>query len=116
MTDLKFALRQLLKNPGFTAVAVLTLALGIGATTALFSVVYGVLINPYPYARPDEIWAPGVQSVGGEEKMRSYRPSEFREMAQLPAFADVMATLPGNLLLTGEYAPESLTGIRVSGN
>ena len=42
MNDLKFAFRQLLKNPGFTAVGVLTLALGIGATTALFSVVYGV--------------------------------------------------------------------------
>ena len=58
MNDLKFAFRQLLKNPGFTAVAVLTLALGIGATTALFSVIYGVLINPYPYARPQNIWTP----------------------------------------------------------
>jgi hypothetical protein len=48
MNDLRFAFRQLLKNPGFTAVAVLTLALGIGATTVLFSVVYGVLISPCP--------------------------------------------------------------------
>ena len=54
MNDFKFAIRQLVKNPGFTAVAVLTLALGIGATTALFSVIYGVLINPYPWSAPLE--------------------------------------------------------------
>src|SRR5213593_1768884 len=60
MNDLKFAFRQLLKNPGFTAVAVLTLALGIGATTAMFSVIYGVLISPYPYAKPEDIWTPGL--------------------------------------------------------
>jgi putative ABC transport system permease protein len=116
MNDLKFAFRQLFKNPGFTVIAVLTLALGIGATTALFSVVYGVLISPYPYAKPAEIWAPGVRTTDSNQRLRPYRPDEFREMAKLPVFADVMATGPARALLTGEFAPETISGIRVSGN
>jgi predicted permease len=116
MNDLKFALRQLLKNPGFTAVAVLTLALGIGATTALFSVVYGVLINPYPYAKPDEIWALGLRTASSDETVRPYRLGEYRELAKLPAFSDVMATRPGEMLLGGVFAPETLPTVRVSGN
>jgi len=55
MNDLRFALRQLLKNPGFTAVAVLTLALGIGATSSVFSLIDGVLLTPPPYLKPDRI-------------------------------------------------------------
>lgn len=116
MTDLKSAFRQLLKNPGFSAVAVLTLALGIGATTALFSVVYGVLISPYPYANPGEIWAPGLRTAKSDQTMRPYRPDEYHEMSKLPVFSDIMATGPARALLTGEFAPETISGIRVSGN
>src|SRR5215469_7074481 len=70
--SMRFAFRQIFKHPGFTLVAVLTLALGIGATTALFSVVYGVLISPYPYANAGGIWMPGLATAKNEQLMRPY--------------------------------------------
>src|SRR5881396_1494439 len=57
MNDLKFAFRQLLKNPGFTAVAVLTLALGIGANTAIFSQINELLLRPLPVKEPEKLMA-----------------------------------------------------------
>src|SRR5262245_56485686 len=61
--DLRYSARTLRKGFGFTLVAGLSLALGIGATTAIFSVVYGVLIAPYPYGHPNQIWAPQVRNI-----------------------------------------------------
>ena len=116
MSNLKFAFRQLLKNPGFTLVAVLTLALGIGATTALFSVVYGVLISPYPYARPGEIWMPGLRTANGDQRMRPYRQDQYLEMTKLPAFSETMATRPGGMLLGGDFAPETVRTVEVTAN
>src|SRR5262245_22765669 len=70
MNDLKFAFRQLLKNPGFTTVAVLTLALGIGASTAIYSVVNAVLLNPVPGFESDRLIQIGEQSHGNKDEFR----------------------------------------------
>ena len=116
LADARLALRHLWRQPAFTAIAAGTLALGIGAATALFSVVYGVLISPYPYAAPDEIWAPGLTTASGPQRVRPFRHDAVEEMRRLPAFADVMATAPGTRLLTGAFAPETVTTIEVSAN
>ena len=55
LQDLRYSFRQLIKLPGFTLTAIISLALGIGATTAVFSVVYAILVNPYPYASSDRM-------------------------------------------------------------
>src|SRR5437764_7825168 len=100
--DLRYGLRVLRKSPGLTAVALLSLALGIGATTSIFSVVYGVLISPYPYSRPGEIWAPGIQNAKNPNQGRgSNKITEYLRVRELPAFLATMATLPGSQLLTG---------------
>ena len=113
--DLGYAVRSFRRSPAFTLVALLSLTLGIGATTAIFSVIYGVLIAPYPYAKPGEIWAPEIRGVDGRGG-RGYRLDELRRLAEIPAFADVMATSQETVLMTGEFAPESFGGVLLSGN
>jgi putative ABC transport system permease protein len=114
--DVRYAARTLRQSRGFAAVAIFTLALGIGATTALFSVVYGVLVSPYPYVRAAEIWAPGVRTKESNAPMGPYRLGEYLEIAKLPALADTMATAPEQMLLTGPFAAEMLQTVRISGN
>jgi putative ABC transport system permease protein len=113
--DLGYAIRSFRRSPAFVLVALLSLTLGIGATSAIFSVIYGVLIAPYPYARPGEIWAPQVRALDGRGG-HQYSLDELRPLAEVPAFADVMATSMETVLMTGEFAPESFNGVLLSGN
>jgi putative ABC transport system permease protein len=116
MGDLRFAWRGLSKNPGFTFVAAFSLALGIGAATALFSVIYGVLISPYPYKEPEKIWSPHIQSVKGDDEWATYGFPDFQKLEKLPAFSEVMATMPdSDMLLTGDFAPQTFRAVRVTG-
>src|ERR1700719_675130 len=66
--DFRYSLRLLIKSPGFTLTAVIALALGIGATPAVFSVVYAVLMDPYPYAAPDRMAHLVVKDKAGQDR------------------------------------------------
>ncbi|HET7220539.1 MAG TPA: ABC transporter permease [Vicinamibacterales bacterium] len=113
--DVRFALRSFRRSPAFLFVALLSLTLGIGATTAIFSVIYGVIIAPYPYAKPGEIWAPEIRALEGRGG-HGFTLDEIPRLAGVPAFADVMATSWEAVVLSGEYSPEVINGVLLTGN
>ena len=116
LQDLRYAVRMLYANRGFTAVALLALALGIGANTAIFSVVNSVLLRPLPYRDPQRlvmIWENYQQRGGPEREWAS--PADFRDFRdQAHSFEHVGALLGWQPTLTGQDEPEDLQGGAVS--
>jgi len=90
LQDLRYSLRQLIKSPGFTLTAIISLALGIGATTAVFSVIYAALLNPYPYPNADRIVRLTVTSKLGSEWANPNGP-QIQQLRQLPVVESVLA-------------------------
>src|SRR5207249_736528 len=116
MNDLKFAFRQLLKNPGFTAVAVLTLALGVGANTAVFSVINATLLRPFPYENPEQLIILQERNAGGGLQDASYLNfADWR--GQSTSFESMAAQREGESFnFSGSGEPERLQGQIVSSN
>ena len=112
--DTRYGIRQLRRNPGFAAIAVVTLALGIGVNTAVFSVVYGALLNPFPYAKSDQIWAPSIADAGSRRGLQ-FAVGDYLEIAKLPGVASAMATANKWVALTGDQAPEMVAPAQMSG-
>src|SRR5262245_16639650 len=79
MNDLRFALRQLAKHPGFTLVAVFTLALGIGAASTVFSLIQGVLLTPPPYREPDRLVLINPVRTDGQRYTRGWPAAQWLE-------------------------------------
>jgi predicted permease len=113
LQDIRHAVRMLVKNPGFTIVAVLTLALGIGANTALFSVVNGVLLNPLPFAAPDQLAALYANRVHLERASISY-PNFLDWQRENHTFVSMAAFRPDDFNLTGAGEAEHIRGEMVS--
>src|SRR6185437_1014528 len=113
LQDLRYAVRMLVKSPGFTAIAVFTLALGIGANTALFSVVNGVLLSPLPYPQPDRIATLYSKTPQFEESSISY-PNFLDWQRQNNSFTALAAWRSDSFNMTGSGEPQRLRGEMVS--
>ena len=115
MNDLKFAFRQLLKNPGFTTVAVLTLALGIGANTAIFSVINAVLLRPLPFSDPNRlvsVWQVYPKRGWTQESFSLPNYLDLRNETGVFAGAGAYSLSAHTLTAAGE--PERLNTLRMS--
>jgi putative ABC transport system permease protein len=115
--DLRYGARMLIKKPGFTFIAIITLALGIGANTAIFSVVYAVLLRPLPYQEPERLtllWTK-LDKIGLEQNWIS-EPEvlDFREQSDL--FESFGVVFGSAFILTGAGEPEQLSGAQISSN
>src|ERR1700690_3627815 len=115
--DICFCIRVLMKNPGFTLVAVLALALGIGANTAMFSIVNSVLLRPLPYTQPErlvKVWT-RFTDIGLPNDQNWISAPEFRDITELnKSLSDVAAYGGENFNITTQGTPSRVVGAQVS--
>jgi predicted permease len=115
--DLRLGMRLVRKAPGFAASAALVVALGIGTTTAIFSVVYGVMFRPLPYDEPERLVALWSRVPGASQRVRLNAADQRVLVAGNTVFDDIaLATAPQNLNLTGSGEPERVVAARLSSN
>ncbi|MEO8026435.1 MAG: ABC transporter permease [Bryobacteraceae bacterium] len=115
MSDLRYAVRSLRAQPGFTLVAVLALAFGIGATTSIFTVINGVLLRPLPYEQPDRLVWFWSGSTGSLISRAGIAPKDFEEYRkETKSFDRLAGFLFGSWNLTGDGSPSRLLGVRVT--
>ena len=116
LQDFRFSLRQLFKSPGFSLTAVLSLALGIGATTAVFSVVYAILMNPYPYAASDRMIHMRLLDDSQHERGFGLTGAQWQQIRKSPVVEDAFMEDDWSLTVTGKDLPEDVQGVYFSSN
>ena len=112
--DLKFALRGLLKHPAFTAIAVITLALGIGGSTSIFTVVNAALLRGLPYKSPDRLYHIWELTARQEFPKREFSYPDYQDYQQNNVFEGLAAYTGGGVILSGQGDPETLNAPRVN--
>src|SRR5690242_7737889 len=114
--DLKFAFRSLFKRPGFVAVAVMTLALGIGGSTAIFTVVDAALLRGLPYKSPDRLYHLWEKTPQEQFSKREFSYPDYQDYQKNNVLEGLAAYTGGRVILSGSGEPESVGGPRVSAN
>jgi predicted permease len=116
MSDLRYAWRELWKRPGFALTAILSLALGIGATSAVFSVVYAVLIDPFPYPGANRIMELRLKDKAGNDRFAGVNGPQLEQLRQNRLFESVVALDGWNLTTTDGDVPEDVQASYLSPN
>ncbi len=116
LQDLRYSFRQLRQSPGFTLTAIISLALGIGATTAVFSVVYAVMLDPYPYAEVERMIHPVVKTKNGGDRWLGFTGPQYQQIQKSPSVESAFAQDDWNLTTTGGDLPEDVSGEYLTGN
>jgi putative ABC transport system permease protein len=116
VSDLRYAARELCKRPGFTLTAVLSLALGIGATSAVFSVIYAVLIDPFPYPGSDRIMEMRLVDKSGSDRFAGTSGQQADQLRQTKSIEDVTLMDWWNLTTTDGDLPEDVQAMYIDPN
>lgn len=116
LQDVRYAIQQARKSPGFNATAIVSLALGIAATTAVFSVIYGVLINPYPYPQSGRMVHLVVKDNAGDDRWIYLTGPQILQLRQANFIASIAGQDDWSLITTGGDVPEDVEAIYLTPN
>ncbi|MGB6833869.1 MAG: ABC transporter permease [Candidatus Acidiferrum sp.] len=114
LSDLRYAAREVRKRPGFTLTAVLSLTLGIGATSAVFSVIYAVLLDPFPYPDAARMMEIRLKDKAGHERFAGLTGPEIQLLRKTKSLEDVVGMGGWNLTTTDGDLPEDVIGMQIS--
>jgi predicted permease len=116
LQDLRFAFRQIIRNPGFSLTAILSLTLGIGATVAVYSILYDAVLHPWPYAGIERICDVWITGNAGHEGTWDLTGPQIRQLRQANAVEDVVASNYTNQTVTGGDVPDDVIVNQMSGS
>ena len=116
LQDLRFAFRQIIRNPAFSLTAILSLTLGIGATVAVYSILYDAVLHPWPYAGIERICDVWLSDNAGHEGTWNLTGPQIRQLRQTHAVEDVVVSNYTNQTVTGSDVPDDVVVDEMSGS